>query len=175
MSNIVLIGMMGSGKSTLSHLLSKKTGFKVIDCDSEIEKNEGMSIASIFDTYGESHFRALEKSYLESLSCDSCIVSTGGGMILQEENVMALMGIGHIFYLSGNVDTLVSRLMSQTDGRPLLDESSLRSQIESLLSEREMLYLSSADDVVEIDDKSPSELVSEIYTILSEIDYNFSG
>jgi len=88
---------------------------------------------------------------------------------------MALMGIGHIFYLSGSVDTLVARLMSQTDDRPLLDETSLRSQIDSLLSEREMLYLTSADDVIQIDDKSPSEIVSEIYTILSEIDYNFSG
>nr|WP_255813476.1 shikimate kinase [Acidaminobacter sp. JC074] len=166
---------MGSGKSTLSHLLSKKTGYSIIDCDSEIEKSEGMSISEIFSAHGESYFRALEKSFLEDLSCDSTIISTGGGMILQEDNVIALMGLGHVIYLSGTLDTLVSRLLSGTENRPLLDETSLRSQVSDLLSTREILYQTSCDDVVEIDGKSPEEIVSEIYGILSEIDYNFSG
>ncbi len=68
MTNIILIGMMGSGKSTLSHQLYKKTGSHIIDTDDIIEKDSGMSISDIFEMYGEQHFRGLERSLLQNLS-----------------------------------------------------------------------------------------------------------
>ncbi len=173
MANIILIGMMGSGKSTLSHQLYKKTGSHIIDTDDIIEKDSGMSIGDIFDLYGENHFRGLETSLLRNLSCDQSIISTGGGMVLSEVNRGFLKSLGHVFYLSGSVETLYNRLISQTENRPLLDPVALQTQLSGLLLKRELLYKDAADYIISIDSKSAEEIVSEIYAILRELDYNF--
>jgi len=110
MTNIILIGMMGSGKSTLSHQLTKATGYKIIDCDDLIEIQENLLIKEIFTLYGEKHFRKLESNFLNDFSDNECILSTGGGMILSAENRIRLKSLGTVFYLSGSVDTLYNRL-----------------------------------------------------------------
>lgn len=165
--------MMGSGKSTLSHLLYEKTGFKIIDTDTMIEAQEQCSINEMFGSKGESYFRMLEKQFLETLNESQSIISTGGGMVVQDENIEKLREIGQVFYLKGTVETLKKRLMSQTENRPLLDEHALEDQLSHLLTKREAMYTRAAHHIVDIDDKSAEVIVSEIYAILRELDYKF--
>jgi len=173
MNNIILIGMMGSGKSTLSHELSKMTGFEIIDCDDLIEKKENLLIKEIFSLYGESHFRNLESNFLNDFNKNQCIVSTGGGMILSKENRERLKAMGTVFYMSGSLETLYNRLTEQTINRPLLDKEALHNQLEDLLTVRSTMYLEASDYEINIDSKTSSEVCTEIYTILRELDYKF--
>ena len=174
MTNIILIGMMGSGKSTLSHQLTKATGYKIIDCDDLIEKQENLLIKEIFSLYGEEHFRKLESNFLNDFSDKGCIISTGGGMILSAENRVRLNSLGTVFYLSGSVDTLYNRLLDQTSERPLLGKEALHNQLSELLKKRSALYLEASDYEISIDSKTTDDVCTEIYTILRELDYNFS-
>ncbi len=173
MTNIILIGMMGSGKSTLSHQLSVKTGFQVIDTDDLIEKEEELTIKDIFTLHGEPYFRKLEYTFLKSNVFANNIISTGGGMILSEENCTLLRKNGKVIYLKGSIETLYNRLTTQTENRPLLDKVELKNQLISLLDFRENIYESTADVVVCIDGKSSEDICREIYTILREMDYKF--
>jgi len=125
MNSIILTGFMGSGKSTVGKALSEKTGFTFIDMDDEIVKREGRSINDIFKDDGEEYFRNLETSLLKeyAASDEKIILSTGGGVILREENVMLLKKIGKIFFLQADTDELIRRLSGDTT-RPLLKSSS---------------------------------------------------
>jgi shikimate kinase len=172
MFNVVLVGMMGSGKSTIAELLSEDLKLKVVDADSEIESQEKMKIKDIFSSLGETHFRELEKNYLKMFNEEGVILSTGGGMVITKENRKRLKEIGHVIYLEGSTETLVDRLFNQTGDRPLLDVNTLREQIVDLLKVRSAYYLESADSVVRIDEKKPEEVCASIYTILREIGYN---
>ncbi len=112
--NIVLIGMPGSGKTTIGKKLAQMTGKTFVDMDEEIEKNADMSIPDIFEKYGEPHFRDLESRAAESLGKESSlIIATGGGVILRENNMDALTQNGRIVLLKKDIDKLA------TDGRPL--------------------------------------------------------
>lgn len=173
MDNIILVGMMGSGKSTLSHLLHEKIGYSILDTDDAIEILEKSTIALIFEKKGEATFRALEKAFLQELDVSKHIISTGGGMVIQEANVKRLRTLGRVFYLRGTVDTLVQRLTSQTSHRPLLLVEDLRQQIKHLLERREALYVETAHHIIDIDEKTPEAVVCEIYAILRELDYKF--
>lgn len=173
MKNIVLVGMMGSGKSTLSHLLCQKTGYVIVDTDELIEKDSQISISEIFELYGEAHFRGLETSLLKHLEVENSIISTGGGMVILDENRNYLKGLGTVFYLKGSITTLMSRLTDQTDHRPLLSKNELKKQLETLLNTREDLYSDVADYTIHIDGKTADDIISEIYTILSDLDYKF--
>jgi len=173
MNNIILIGMMGSGKSTLSHQLSDLTGYKIVDCDDLIEEQENLLIKEIFSLYGEDHFRKLESNFLKKFSSSNCIISTGGGMILSSDNRLRLNSLGTVIYLSGSVDTLYNRLLDQTSERPLLEREALRNQLSGLLEKRSSLYHDASDYVISIDSKTSEEVCTEIYTILRELDYKF--
>lgn len=173
MTNIVLVGMMGSGKSTLSHLLYEKTGYQPIDCDHLIETQVGMTINDMFKSYGQEYFRDRETELLSNLKPEKAIISTGGGMILRPINRERLSSLGTVFYLEGSLDTLYNRLINQTDNRPLLDVKALYDQLSDLLLERGAIYRQAADYSICIDNKSPDLIVSEIYAILSELDYKF--
>lgn len=173
MTNISLIGMMGSGKSTLSHHLSVMTGYKVIDTDDLIEKNESLSIKEIFAIHHEKYFRELELNLLKKSKFSESIISTGGGLITQTSNCRQLKKMGCVIYLKGSIDTLYNRLNNQIDNRPLLDKQVLMSQLESLLDARETIYETTADLIVSIDSKSVDEICKEIYTFLRELDYKF--
>lgn len=173
MDNIILIGMMGSGKSTLSHQLSVMTGYQIVDTDDIIEKNENLKISEIFTKYGESYFRNLEYQFLKDNSFSKSIVSTGGGMILNQENCDRLRESGQVIYLKGDLETLYNRLTTQTGNRPLLDKEKLKNQLISLLEARENLYENTAHHVVCIDGKTSEAICREIYTFLREMDYKF--
>jgi len=139
MTNIVLIGMMGSGKSTLGRVLSGKTGMRFLETDSIIEEQKNMTIPHIFEQYGESYFRALETDAARYVSEQrGAVISTGGGMVLDPRNMALLKGF--VVYL--RCEPLLLHERTAEDGnRPLLTAADDRlAQITKLLAEREPLY-----------------------------------
>ena len=117
--NIALIGPMGSGKTSVGKKLAQSLNFDFIDTDDLIAKKEGMSITKIFETYGEHYFREIEKEIASEVSkLENCIISTGGGIILNAENVRRLRRNGMLIYLKTTSEVLFNRLKDAKD-RPL--------------------------------------------------------
>lgn len=165
--NIILIGYMGSGKSTIAKELHKKTGMEVIDTDEEIVREQGRSINEIFQTDGETAFRELETALLRRLSekTSAYILSTGGGMPVREENRTILKNLGTVFFLKADADTIFERVKEDTQ-RPLLKGTDQLAKIAGMLEERTMIYEWAADYVTKTDGKTVEEVVSEILCIL---------
>lgn len=142
--NIVLIGMPASGKSTVSEILRSLLGREKRDTDEMIVEREGVSIPEIFKEHGETHFRAVEHEVaLEASKLSSAIIATGGGIILDPENVKALKQNGRVYFIDRPLSALVP-----TDDRPL---SSDRASIEKRYAERYELYRASADVIIDAD------------------------
>lgn len=160
--NIILIGMMGSGKSTIGRLLAQKIeNFDFVDTDEEIEKTAKMTIPEIFIDYGESSFRELESGTIKRFCAhENQVISTGGGCVESIENIEALKESGIIFYLKASVDTLFERV-KHTDDRPMLYDEDPRKKLKMLLKRREPLY-QSADFVIDTENKSQDDIVSEL-------------
>ncbi len=165
--NIILIGYMGSGKSTIAKELHKKTGMEVIDSDAAIVKEQGRSINEIFQTDGETAFRDLETELLRRLSekTSAYILSTGGGMPVREENRAFLKNLGTVFFLKADADTIFERVKEDTQ-RPLLQGTDQRAKIAGMLEERTPIYEWAADYVTKTDGKTVEEVVSEILCIV---------
>ena len=156
--NIVLCGMMGSGKTTIGIKIAEITGRRWYDTDGVLADKYG-KISDIFEYYGEAHFRKLETEIIRDLAQkDNLILSTGGGLVLKPENNMMLKKNGKIVFLRASLDTLAKRL--KVDGtRPLLQTSteSIRDRLAKLMRERSPIYESVADVVVDVDEKTPEE------------------
>jgi shikimate kinase len=158
--NIVLIGLMGSGKTTLGRLLAEKTGFAFIDTDELIETSEGRSIKDIFDTDGEAAFRQLETKYLNQLSeLSDCVISTGGGIVLSEENRKSLLDLGRVYWLNPTLEALSERLKSDKS-RPLLQNQNITEILTDLLHKREALYRACADSIIDTSDATKIESIA---------------
>ena len=169
--NIVLIGMSGSGKTAVGHFLSKKLNMKLIDTDDIIMLNSKKTIPYIFSEYGEKYFRGLEGNVIKNLSSKTgLIISTGGGVVLNKKNIHLLKKKGILFFLEASIETLAKNveLSSQTH-RPLLENSrNLEDRIRNIYKKREKLYVSSADYIVDVDNKSVEEIGKEIIYILNK-------
>lgn len=166
--NIVLIGYMGSGKSTVAKELRMKTGLEVIDTDALIVEEQGKSIDEIFRTEGEAAFRKLETELLRRLSgkVSAYILSTGGGMPVREENRLILKKLGTVFFLKAGVDTILGRVKGDQQ-RPLLQGADRRAKIKGMLKERTTAYESAADYTVETDGRTVEEVVREILRLMN--------
>lgn len=163
MNSIVLIGFMGSGKTTIGKLLQERTGFLLLDSDHEIEKEQGKKISEIFKEQGEPAFRKMEADYLDrlSISDQKLILSTGGGMPLLEENARRMKKVGKVIYLKASADTIYQRVKEDTD-RPLLQTGDRKKTIEELLAKRDPLYSRAADIIIETDDLDLKMVADEI-------------
>lgn len=163
MGNVILIGFMGCGKTTVGLRLSYRLRRAVIDTDKEIEKEEKRAISDIFATDGEGYFRDKETACLQKLieSTSNQIISVGGGLPLREENRRLLHELGQVFYLCAKGETIYERLKDDTT-RPLLQGGDPLTKIETLLQERDPYYRAAADVVVAVDGKSFSEILDEI-------------
>ena len=138
--NIVLTGMPGSGKSTVGRLL-RVDGYRFVDTDVEIEKRCGCTIKGLIATHGEKYFRDLETRVIEDVSAESCcIIATGGGAILREENVRALKRNGKLFFINAQLSRLCA-----TQDRPLSDTEE---KLARLYKERMPIYEATADVIV---------------------------
>jgi len=164
--NIILIGFMGAGKSTVGKLLARRLKREFIDVDSVIEEIMGMDIGQIFSKYGERYFRLVESKVVkEVLKGNGRVVACGGGVVLMADNIKALKQGGVVIYLRVNADEIYKRL-SKVANRPLLNVKDRLSRIKELLRRREPLYLKAADIIVDAGGKSPEELVDEIIKVI---------
>lgn len=153
---------MGSGKSTIATHLSEQIGFDYIEMDEEIERKEGMSIARIFEKYGEKYFRQSETNLLKSLE-GSLVVSTGGGIILAEENQQLLKSADHVFFLNASFDTIHDRLINDED-RPLWSDNIKKNKLR--FEERLPIYHGLAKYVIQVDGKDSQAITDEILNCL---------
>lgn len=163
-SNIVLEGFMGSGKSTVSELLSEELMLELIDTDEVIEDTEGRTINEIFETEGEASFREMETDLLEAIDSDhwrEFVISLGGGMPVKEENRELLRKIGKVVYLRAKPETIFERVKDD-DKRPLLKTEDPLAKIEELLEKRASFYEDVADVIIDTDGKAPLEITKEI-------------
>ncbi|MCT4543690.1 MAG: shikimate kinase [Vallitalea sp.] len=164
--NIILVGFMGSGKSTVGKELSKLLNRKFIDTDEEVEKEEGRSINDIFNTQGEQFFRNIETKTLESLlEKKNYIISTGGGIVLKEYNRQLLKKIGKVIFLHADVNHIVNNV-KYDDTRPLLQTEDWIKTISEMLESREDKYLSTADIIIQTSGKNIESIVQEIISLL---------
>lgn len=158
--NIVLVGMSGSGKTTVAHALSKLNGMECIDTDEQIEREFG-KISDIFKERGEEFFRDIETEVILQLSqLQSSIISTGGGCLLRPKNALVLKKNGKIVYLRTSVSELCKRLNSDY-GRPLLVGDTQR-KLKEMHAVREPIYLANADLIIDTDGLSADEVAKAI-------------
>lgn len=158
--NISLIGMMGCGKTTVGKLLSERLCFTFVDTDELIIQKEGCSINEIFALKGENYFRKVEADILKSvLSSDNQIISTGGGIIKSELNIVLLKEKSKSFYLSADSESLYERVKNDFS-RPLLKDCT-KDKIDTILSQRVLQY-QKADYIIDTVDKTPENIVNEV-------------
>lgn len=161
---IILIGLMGAGKTTIGKELSNKLNLNFIDMDDEIESQYKMSIVDIFEKYGENRFREIESNLLEKIVLEEdIIISTGGGIIKKDYNCELLKKQDNVIFLNGNIDTLVKNVSNDIHKRPLLkDSKDLYIKIGELLNERYDKYKESSNIIIDINNKNINEVVSQI-------------
>lgn len=161
-SPIVLIGMMGSGKSTIGRLLAREAGLDFVDSDRELEQRSGAAIATIFDLEGEEGFRKREAAMLDELTQRRALVlATGGGAVLSQENRDRMRARGLVIHLEAPLEELRRRL-SHDKTRPLLQGVDIDARVAGLLSERSPLYQECAHLSFVSGAASPKRMVKRI-------------
>jgi len=152
-NNIILIGFMGCGKSSIGKRLAQNFEYNFVDTDLEIQNMYDMSVNEIFDNYGEAFFRKIERNYCKLCAInDGYIIATGGGVIKNESNISNLKINGSVVYLKCDAEKIYKNIKNDTS-RPLLNGTEDKlAVISSLLSEREPLYDKYADFVIDITD-----------------------
>ncbi|MBR6642338.1 MAG: shikimate kinase [Lachnospiraceae bacterium] len=165
--NIILIGYMGSGKSTVGYKAAKAMEYSFLDTDCLIENEEEMTISKLFEEKGEAYFRKKETETIRKLleKPKGMIIATGGGLPMKEENAALLKELGTVIYLKAETDTLFHRL-SGDNARPLLKNGDLREKIETMLAIRGPVYEACADVVLQTDHMSFYEIICQIEKLL---------
>ena len=165
MGNVVLIGFMGCGKSSVAVKLSYRLKRQMTDTDRLIEKKQGKSIREIFEQDGEEAFRQMETQTLQELkeTAKNQVISVGGGTPVREENRTLMKEIGKVVYLRAKAETLYERLKKDTN-RPLLQggDEDLKTKIQGLLEKRSSAYEEAADLIIDVDDKPFGQVLYEI-------------
>lgn len=165
--NLVLIGFMGTGKSSVGKVLGRKLSRPVIDVDQMIEAAEKRKIESIFETEGEQGFRRIEKKAVaEAAAMDGVIITTGGGAVLDPDNMKALRTNGWILSLTATPETIYRRV-KDSKHRPLLRHEDVLGEITRLLETRKSLY-DDADYRFETDGRNPSQVARMILDTLKD-------
>lgn len=162
--NIILEGFMGSGKTTVSEILSDRLGLELMDTDATIEDTEGRSISSIFREDGEEAFRDMETELLTMIAGDhlrDMVISLGGGMPVREKNRELLKKSGKVVYLKASPETIYERVKGDAT-RPLLQGEDPLLRIKELMEGRSDVYDEAADLIIDTDNKTPDEICDEI-------------
>jgi shikimate dehydrogenase len=167
---VILIGYRGTGKTTIGRALARELGVSFIDTDGMIEDRESKSISEIFRRKGEPHFRKIEKEVIQSLPRADAVISTGGGAVMDPENVEHLRAVSTVFLFIADPETIVKRI--QKSSRPPLTELPLAEEVRHMLQIRTPFYLKAADYCVETDFAESSRVAQRIMRILAgeEID-----
>ena len=160
--NIVLVGLMGCGKTSVADELARLSGWEFIDTDAMIEKEQGMSISQIFSQKGEPEFRRFERETVEFVAhWKNKIIATGGGIFQDEQNRKLLLDNGWVFYLRAPVEYLFERTRGDVT-RPLLQNAEPLETLRDLLAKREPFYLQ-AHHVIDVAQQAPLEIAREIW------------
>ncbi|MDL0437919.1 shikimate kinase AroK [Stutzerimonas frequens] len=169
MQNLILVGPMGAGKSTIGRLLAKELRLPFRDSDKEIEQRTGASIPLIFDVEGEGGFREREHAVIADLCrLDGVVLATGGGAVMREDNRKALRAGGRVVYLCTSVDQQLERT-ARDRNRPLLQAADPRGVLANLMAVRDPLYRSIADVIIETDERPPRLVMMEILDRLASL------
>ena len=153
--NIALIGFMGSGKTTIGRILAKHLEMKFIDLDKLIAAREKKTIPEIFEEKGEEYFRKLEREVAEEESRDNnVVISTGGGIIIDNENIKNLKKSSFVVYLDCELECVYERIKNSKTRPLILNSEDVYIRIRELYEKRQMLYRISADFIVKIDKSS---------------------
>ena len=163
MKNVILIGFMGAGKTTVGERYAKKHGLPMVDTDWLIEERAGMTISEIFAQKGEDEFRRTETAVLQTLLSDTQekVISVGGGLPLREENRRLLKQLGTVIYLEVNPETVLKRLKGDTT-RPLLQGGDVTQRVKEFLAVRGPIYREAAEMIVDVNDRTVDEIVAEL-------------
>ena len=157
--NLILVGMMGSGKTTIGRALARHLGKTFVDTDEEITKRTGVTIPHIFDVEGEAGFRQRESAILRELTGrDNVVISTGGGVVLDEQNRALLRQHGIVIYLKAGIQDLWQRTRHDRN-RPLLQTEDPYARLKELLQLRDPLYREVADIVIHSSKQSANALM----------------
>ncbi|OFS85632.1 shikimate kinase [Oligella sp. HMSC05A10] len=169
-SLIILIGMMGAGKTTIGRALAKKIGRKFVDLDHAIVERCGVDIPTIFDIEGEEGFRKRESEVLQDVLLeDEIVLATGGGAVLAEANRQLMQCYGEVFYLRVDVDELYRRV-AKDKNRPLLATPDPKARLAELLAARADIYESMADHIIDSAADSLNTVVDQMINLLAERD-----
>ena len=168
--NIVLIGFMGAGKSTISEFLKNSFAMEVIEMDQIIAEREGMTISDIFEVYGEQYFRNLETNLLiEMQSKTNVVISCGGGTPMRECNVVEMKKNGRVVLLTAKPETILDRVKDSHD-RPLIENNKTVPFIADLMEKRREKYEAAADIIIETDGKDELQICEELILRLRQMD-----
>ncbi|MCF2682581.1 shikimate kinase [Faecalicatena contorta] len=168
--NIVLIGFMGAGKSTISDYLSTMFDMEIVEMDQVIAEREEMSIPDIFSTYGEEYFRDLETNLLiEMQDRKNTVISCGGGAALRERNVEEMKKNGRVVLLTASPEVVYERVKDSND-RPVLNGRKNVEGIAELMEQRREKYEAAADIVINTDHKTVLQVCEELVQSLQEIE-----
>ncbi|MEN6326270.1 MAG: shikimate kinase [Syntrophomonas sp.] len=168
--NIVLIGFMGTGKSSVGLKLAEKLKMKFVDMDREIEKVTGMSVSQLFRKYGEIRFRSEERLMAQKLSRQSnLVIATGGGVVLEDENIQQLKETGIMICLEASPEDILARVSRKKGTRPLLKRDLTIADVRNMLQAREPLY-SCTKYRVNTSDKDLFTVVNEIHKIIKQLE-----
>jgi len=164
---MVLVGMMGVGKSSIGRRLAARLGVPFVDADSEIEKAAGMNIADIFARHGEAYFRSGEARVIARLlDGGPQVLATGGGAVMNADTRAAIKAKGVSIWLSAELDVLMRRINKRKNDRPMLQTADPAATLRELLVVREPFY-AQADLTVQSREVPHDAIVSEIMTVLA--------
>ncbi len=164
--SIVLVGMMGVGKSSIGRRLASRLGIPFVDADTEIEKAAGMSIADIFARHGEAYFRSGEARVIARLlDGGPQVLATGGGAVMNADTRAAIKAKGVSIWLSAEFDVLVRRINKRKNDRPMLHTADPAATLRALLAERDPIY-AQADLTVQSREVPHESIVGEIMAAL---------
>lgn len=171
--NIFIIGYRCTGKTTAAHSVSKRVGWEFVDADRELMEKMGESVTEIVSRGGWTLFRELEKKTLKSICRNERqVVATGGGVVLDDENIETMKKNGLVIWLRATIDTIIERMqvdIQTEDLRPALtDHHDLISEIKETLKERTPLYQKATTWSVDTDGKKINEVVSEIISLIEK-------
>lgn len=168
--NIILIGFMGAGKTTISDYLSTMFAMNIVEMDQVIAEREEMSIPDIFATYGEEYFRERETQLLVEMQSEkNTVVSCGGGVAMREKNVVEMKKNGRVVLLTASPETIYDRV-KDSDDRPVLNGRKNVKGISELMEQRREKYEAAADIVVNTDGKTVLEVCEELVKKLIEME-----
>ena len=164
--NIFIVGSMGSGKTSIGKILAKNNHLSFLDTDHEIIRRCGYSIPDIFEKFGEEYFRELETEQLKEMcGMKDHVVSTGGGIILQKQNIELIKDLGIVIFLDISINSQINRVKNRKN-RPLINDNNLKDNLLSLKKIRDPIYKKISNYIIDVSEKERSQIVTEIQEII---------